>query len=145
MGDDHVKPHALQLVDLALVFLEIALGGMRGKLEQQRLGILEAQVRRPIHAQFAELADVHLETHAHGDGRTRSQLVERIPHGIEIEVRVAAMRRAYDIGDAGLVRGMDHAYALAEAACPVVNAGKDMAMQVKHVDYPLRAPLFWRP
>ena len=73
--------------------------------------------------QLAQLADVHLEAHAHGDGRTRGQLVERIPHGIEIEVRVAAMRRAYDLGDAGLVRGMDHAHALAEAACPVVNTG----------------------
>ena len=142
MGDDHVEPHALQLVDLTFVFLEIAFGGVRGKLEQQRLGILEAQVGRPVHSQLAQLADVHLEAHAHGDGRTRGQLVERIPHGIEIEVRVAAMRRAYDLGDAGLVRGMDHAHALAEAACPVVNTGKDMAMKVKHVDYPLRAPLF---
>ena len=116
MGDDHVEPHTLQLVDLTFVVLEVALGGMRGKLKQQHVGILEAQLRRPIHTQLAQLANVHLEPHAQRNRRTTPQLVKCVPHAFEIEVRVAAMRRADNFRDAYFIGSMQHANAFAKTA-----------------------------
>ena len=105
------------------------------------LDSLEAQSRAPTPCPVRAACGCSPRSpYAAGMDECDRKQLESIPHGIEVEVRVAAMRRAHDLGDAGLVRAACSMRTLSpRLARPVVDAGKDMAMQVEHVDYPLRA------
>ena len=48
MRDDHREPHALELKNRALVILEVALGAIGLKLEQELIAAVKAQMRRPL-------------------------------------------------------------------------------------------------
>ena len=129
--DDHGVAHALELEDGALVLLELELAGARGELEQKLVAPVERQAARPRQAEVHELRMVHLEAHGEREAvRVRAQQLEGVPHGVVVEVRVAAMRRAHDARHARGLRGLEHAQALVQIARAVVHTGQDMAMHV---------------
>ena len=91
------------------------------------------QVFDPLHAQLHELAVVHLETHLQRKAVSVShEQFVRIPHGVVVEIRVAAMRRAHNARNARLFSGFEHRQAFAQIARSIVDARQNMAMDIAH-------------
>ncbi len=101
MGNDHRISQPLKLVNRPLVILEITLGCMRVKLEQKLTAAIETEIRRPfLNTEFNQLRVSNLKSHLEGKTISMSlKLIKCIPHGLVVEIRVPAVRRADDAGD----------------------------------------------
>lgn len=110
MGDDHRITQPLEFVNRAFVVFEVPLPCMRVKFEQKLVAPIEAQVWGPFFdTQLDELGVRHLKAHLQGKPiGVRLQLVKRIPHGIMVKIRIAAMRRTDNARNPRGLGGLEH-------------------------------------
>ena len=91
------------------------------------------QVFGPLHAQLHELAVVYLKAHLQRKAvSVRHEQFVRIPHGVVVEIRVAAMRCAHDARNTRLFSGFEHRQAFVQIARAIVDARQNMAMDIAH-------------
>ena len=94
---------------------------------------VEVQMLGPFHAQLHKLGMVHLEAHRQREPvSVRHEQLVSIPHRVVVEVGIAHMRGTHDRRDSRSLGGLQHGQRLVQVARTVVDAGKDMAMQIPH-------------
>ena len=87
----------------------------------------------PFHAQLHELGVVDLPSHGKREpAGMRAQQVERLEHGLVVEVGVAHVRCAHDGRDTHALGRLEHRKRRLEVGGAVVHTGQDMAVQVAH-------------
>ena len=132
VGNDHRISQPLKLIDRSLVILEITLGCMGVKLEQKLIAAIETEIRCPfLHTEFNQLGMSDLEAHLQGKAvRMCLELIKCTPHDLEVEIRIPAVRRADDAGDSCGFCRVEHLEAGVEVPSPIIDPGKNMAMNV---------------
>ncbi len=139
MGDDHTHPHALQLHNRTLVIDEVTLSAAGIKLQEELVGSFKTQLASPLlNTKLHECRVGDLKPHSERKAASMlAQQGKRGAHTLVIEIRIAAMRRAYDLRDAGGAGGPEHLQAHRKIASTVINTGQDMAMDVPQLPTPL--------
>lgn len=141
MGNDYRITQPLEFVNRALVVFEVSLPCMRVEFEQKLVAPIEAQVWGPFFdTQLDELGVRHLKAHLQGKPiGVRLQLVKRIPHGIMVKIRIAAMRRTDNARNPRRLGSLKHLKAAGEIWSTVIDTGQNMTMNIPQgKSYPLQ-------